>query len=53
MRARNQQTALYDGLYIVLKEFDRERRATTDIRRQVLVLLSDGLDARSRLSSTT
>jgi Ca-activated chloride channel homolog len=42
-------TALYDGLYIVLKEFDRERRATADVRRQALVLLSDGMDTRSRL----
>ena len=43
-------TALYDGLYIVLKEFERERRATRDVRRQVLVLLSDGLDNNSHLS---
>jgi Ca-activated chloride channel homolog len=43
-------TALYDGLYIVLKEFERERRASAQIRRQALVLLSDGLDNRSRLA---
>ena len=43
-------TALYDGLYIVLKEFERERRASQQIRRQALVLLSDGLDNRSRLA---
>ncbi len=42
-------TALYDGLYIVLKEFERERRAVVGPRRQVLVLLSDGLDTASRL----
>jgi Ca-activated chloride channel homolog len=42
-------TALYDGLYIVLKEFERERRAVVGPRRQVLVLLSDGLDTTSRL----
>jgi Ca-activated chloride channel family protein len=43
-------TALYDGLYVVLREFERERRASAQIRRQVLVLLSDGLDNTSRLS---
>jgi Ca-activated chloride channel family protein len=43
-------TALYDTLYIVLKEFDRERKATADVRRQALVLLTDGLDNKSRLS---
>ena len=43
-------TALYDGLYVVLKEFERERRATVDVRRQALVLLSDGLDNKSHLS---
>jgi len=43
-------TALYDGLYVVLKEFERERRATLQARRQALVLLSDGLDNRSHLA---
>ena len=43
-------TALYDGLYVVLKEFERERRASQQVRRQALVLLSDGLDNRSRLA---
>jgi Ca-activated chloride channel family protein len=42
-------TALYDGLYLVLREFERERRATLQLRRQVLVLLSDGLDNASHL----
>ena len=42
-------TALYDGLYVVLKEFERERRAAVQVRRQALVVLSDGLDNRSRL----
>lgn len=44
-------TSLYDGLYIVLREFERERRAAAQVRRQALVLLSDGLDTRSRLSA--
>ena len=43
-------TALYDGLYVVLREFERERSATHQIRRQALVLLTDGQDTKSRLS---
>lgn len=43
-------TALYDGLYIALKEFERERHASVQVRRQALVLLSDGLDTRSHLA---
>jgi Ca-activated chloride channel homolog len=43
-------TALYDGLYVVLKEFDAERRRNHSVRRQVLVLLSDGFDTTSRLA---
>jgi Ca-activated chloride channel family protein len=42
-------TALYDGVYVVLKELERTRMA--EIRRRVLVLLSDGLDTSSRLSA--
>jgi VWFA-related protein len=42
-------TALFDGMYVVLKEFERQRLGSQDIRRQVLVLLSDGMDTRSRL----
>ena len=42
-------TALYDGVYVVLKELERARMA--EIRRRVLVLLSDGLDTASRLSA--
>jgi Ca-activated chloride channel family protein len=42
-------TALYDGVYVVLKELERAR--TAEIRRRVLVLLSDGLDTSSRLSA--
>jgi Ca-activated chloride channel family protein len=43
-------TALYDGLYVVLREFERERRAAFQVRRQVLVLLSDGLDNKSHVT---
>jgi Ca-activated chloride channel homolog len=43
-------TALYNGLYVMLQTFERERRASTDIRKQVIVLLSDGLDTASHVS---
>ena len=43
-------TALYDGLYIALKEFERERKAAVQVRRRALVVLSDGLDTRSHLA---
>jgi len=42
-------TALYDGVYVVLKELERARMA--EIRKRVLVLLSDGLDTSSRLNA--
>jgi Ca-activated chloride channel homolog len=42
-------TALFDGLYVVLKEFERQRQTNQEVRRQVLVLLSDGMDTQSRL----
>ena len=42
-------TALYDGLYVMLKEFEHARRDSREIRRQALVLLSDGLDNTSHL----
>jgi Ca-activated chloride channel family protein len=44
-------TAVYDGLYIALRELVRERRAQTEVRRQVLVLLSDGVDNASHVSA--
>lgn len=43
------ETALYNGLYVMLKEFERERLGRSDIRRQAIVLLSDGLDTASHL----
>ena len=42
-------TALYNGLYIVLKEFERERRDRSGLRRQAIVVLSDGLDTASHI----
>src|SRR5262245_1352160 len=33
-------TAMYDGLYLALREFERARRKDREIRRQILILLS-------------
>jgi Ca-activated chloride channel homolog len=43
-------TALYDGLYVILRTFETERRQNPEMRRQVLVLLTDGVDNGSHLS---
>lgn len=45
------QTALYDAVYVTLAELRRERRAYANVRRQVIVVLSDGLDTASWISS--
>lgn len=44
-------TALYDGVYIALKDFAREQRNSAETRRQVLVVLSDGIDTVSHVSA--
>ena len=44
-------TAVYDAVYIALQELARQRRHETEVRRQVLVLLSDGLDNASHVSA--
>jgi Ca-activated chloride channel family protein len=41
------KTALYDALYIAANELLRERRMYQEIRRQALVILSDGRDTSS------
>jgi Ca-activated chloride channel family protein len=46
-------TALYDALYIVLRQYQQELRRTGEFRRHVLVLLSDGVDTASHVSSRT
>lgn len=43
-------TALYNGLYTTLKEMARQRRVETDMRRQAVVILSDGDDTSSIVS---
>ena len=42
-------TAIYDAVYTSLREFERERRTHPAVRRQALILLSDGVDTVSRL----
>ena len=43
-------TALYNGAYLTLKEMVKERRANSEVRRQALVVLSDGDDTASLVS---
>jgi VWFA-related protein len=40
-------TALYNGLYLTLKELTKQRRLNGDVRRQAIVVLSDGDDTTS------
>ncbi len=40
-------TALYNGLYMTLKELVKQRRLNGDIRRQAIAVLSDGEDTAS------
>jgi Ca-activated chloride channel family protein len=43
-------TALYNGTYLTLKELTKERRANSEVRRQAIVVLSDGDDTASLVS---
>jgi Ca-activated chloride channel homolog len=43
-------TALYNGVYMTLKELVRQRPANGDMRRQAIVVLSDGDDTSSLVS---
>ncbi len=43
-------TALYNGLYMTLKELVRQRRNHEELRRQAIVVLSDGDDTGSLVS---
>ena len=40
-------TALYNGLYMTLKEMVKQRRQNGDVRRQAIAVLSDGDDTAS------
>jgi Ca-activated chloride channel homolog len=44
-------TAIYEGVYVLLREFQRERRAASEARRRAIVLLSDGLDTASHVGA--
>ena len=43
-------TALYNGLYLTLKELTKQRRSNGDVRRQAIVVLSDGDDTASLMA---
>jgi Mg-chelatase subunit ChlD len=43
-------TALYDALYVVLRQYQQRRQSFTEVRRQVVVLLSDGIDTSSHVT---
>jgi len=43
-------TALYNGLYLTLKEMSKARRSNGDVRRQAIVVLSDGEDTSSLMT---
>ncbi len=45
--ASSGSTALYDALYLTLREFTRERREAEEVRRQAIIVLSDGEDTSS------
>jgi Ca-activated chloride channel family protein len=40
-------TALYNGLYMTLKEMVKQRRSNEEVRRQAILVLSDGDDTAS------
>lgn len=42
-------TALYESIYILLRDLERASRAAVEVRRQAIVLLSDGRDNASRI----
>jgi Ca-activated chloride channel family protein len=44
------ETAVYDAVYVVLRDLEVARRAAAQVRRQAIVLLTDGIDTRSRLA---
>jgi len=44
------ETAVYDGVYVILQQLERERRTAAQVRRQALVLLTDGIDTLSRVA---
>ena len=43
-------TALYDAVYVAMREYQKERLSSSEVRRRVVVLLSDGLDTSSHVT---
>lgn len=43
-------TAIYNALYMTLKEMSKQRKATEEVRRQAIAVLSDGDDTASLVS---
>lgn len=43
-------TALFNGIYSTLKELSKQRRLNDDVRRQAIVVLTDGEDTASLVS---
>ena len=46
----NGNTALYEALYVALRQYQRERADSSEVRRRVIVLLSDGVDTSSHVT---
>jgi Ca-activated chloride channel family protein len=46
----NGATALYDAVYMVLRVYQQERLSSSEVRRRVIVLLSDGIDTASHVT---
>ena len=44
-------TAVFDALYVTSRQFERDRARSSSIRRQAIVVLSDGRDTASHVSS--
>jgi Ca-activated chloride channel homolog len=44
------ETAVYDAVYVILRQLERERQTAAQVRRQALVLLTDGIDTKSRVA---
>jgi Ca-activated chloride channel family protein len=46
----NGSTALYDAIYIALRQYQQERLSTSEVRRRAIVLLTDGIDTSSHVA---
>jgi Ca-activated chloride channel homolog len=46
----NGNTALYDAVYIALRQYQQEPLSSSEVRRRAIVLLSDGMDTSSHVA---